>query len=193
MSVLYSQELNFFLCPCPPELFGWSRGSVWCFCIASATRLMVFLTFKSFLTALVFCQTLYGSSNGVLSQFCKLQLKQIMCGLWNSKENWFLLWLSTNESSKNIHKQLFLTHDVSLRVPCCFLSGHLWVLQVLEEFIQTVSLSTFPPLPKLVWYQWCQTPCKHLERAKDRNQRGKQREQTGRYSSLINTVLLIPE
>lgn len=63
-------------------------------------------------------------------------------------------------------KQLFPTHDVSLRVPCRFLSGHLRVLQVLEEFIETVSLPTFPPLPELIGYQRCQTPCEHLKEGK---------------------------
>lgn len=47
-------------------------------------------------------------------------------------------------------------------MPRCFLSGHLGVLQVLEEFIQTVSFATFPPLPELVRYQRRQTPCEHL-------------------------------
>lgn len=67
----------------------------------------------------------------------------------------------------NVHKQPFLTHDVSLLVPCCFLSWHLRVLQILQELIQTVSLSTLPPLSQLVRYQRSQTPCEHLERAKE--------------------------
>lgn len=54
------------------------------------------------------------------------------------------------------------THDVSLWVSSGFLPGHLRVLQVLQELIQTVRFTTFPPLPELVWYQRRQTPCEHL-------------------------------
>lgn len=89
----------------------------------------------------------------------------------------------------NVRKQLFLTHDVSLLVPCCFLSWHLRVLQILQELIQTVSLSTFPPLPQLVRYQWSQTPCEHLEGAKEAD-RGNMQVDTAVESWTLSMVML---
>lgn len=42
------------------------------------------------------------------------------------------------------------------------LSGHLWVLQLFEELVQTVCFPTLSPLPQLIWHQGCQAACEHL-------------------------------
>lgn len=53
------------------------------------------------------------------------------------------------------------THDVPL-LAHGFLSGNLWVLQILEELIQAVGLAPFPPLPQLIGHQWGEAARKHL-------------------------------
>lgn len=59
--------------------------------------------------------------------------------------------------------QAWLTNNISVLTQD-FLSRHLWILQLFEEFIQTVCFTALSPLPQLIWHQWRQAACEHLSK-----------------------------